>query len=73
MAKQNHKPERTNNKTPTTRRFYTVGYVPKNGDTDTPAINLKGKWLRDSGFETGLPLIVTIEQGRIVIEPELMV
>ncbi|CDH21281.1 hypothetical protein XBKQ1_330036 [Xenorhabdus bovienii str. kraussei Quebec] len=40
------------------QRRYIVGYVPKRGDTSTPNINLKGKWLREAGFEIGAHLTV---------------
>ena len=37
------------------------------GDTGTPNIHLKGKWLREAGFETGVHLTVKISDGCIVI------
>ncbi|WP_140918255.1 SymE family type I addiction module toxin [Limnobaculum xujianqingii] len=49
------------------QRQYIVGYVPKHGDTSTPNINLKGKWLREAGFETGAHLTVKIADGCIVL------
>ncbi|WP_205950498.1 SymE family type I addiction module toxin [Pantoea stewartii] len=52
------------------QRRYTVGYVPKFGDTSTPALNLCGKWLREVGFETGTRVTAEISQGRIVLEVE---
>ncbi|WPD75912.1 type I toxin-antitoxin system SymE family toxin [Dickeya fangzhongdai] len=36
-----------------------------------PQITLKGRWLEDLGFNTGQPVIVTVERGRLVIEAEL--
>lgn len=33
----------------------------------TPAIMLKGAWLRDCGFEEGTPIIVKCEGGRLTI------
>lgn len=57
-----------------TARYYTVGYAPQNGRPNPPsAINLKGRWLEDSGFMTGMPITVTVERGRIVIETEINV
>ncbi|WP_194761325.1 SymE family type I addiction module toxin [Pantoea ananatis] len=53
------------------QRFYTVGYVPKFGDTSTPALNLCGKWLREVGFETGTRVKAEISEGRIVLEVEM--
>jgi toxic protein SymE len=41
--------------------------VPNRGDTCTPNIHLKGKWLREVGFETGVHLTVKISDGCIVI------
>jgi len=49
------------------QRQYIVGYVPNRGDTSTPTIHLKGKWLREAGFETGAHLTVKISDGCIVI------
>ncbi|MFB1118594.1 SymE family type I addiction module toxin [Dickeya dadantii] len=39
----------------------------------TPPLTLKGRWLEDLGFNTGQPVIVTVERGRLVIEAELRV
>ncbi|WP_407340056.1 SymE family type I addiction module toxin [Dickeya ananatis] len=51
------------------QRHYTVGYVP-NGSRGNPPpqLTLKGRWLEDLGFNTGQPVIVTVERGRLVIE-----
>ncbi|QHP81506.1 type I toxin-antitoxin system SymE family toxin [Pectobacterium odoriferum] len=35
------------------------------------AINLKGRWLEESGFITGMPVNVTVERGRIIIETQI--
>ncbi|MCL6358355.1 type I toxin-antitoxin system SymE family toxin [Pectobacterium parmentieri] len=35
------------------------------------AINLKGRWLEESGFITGMPITVTVKRGKIVIETEI--
>ncbi|MDX5631091.1 MULTISPECIES: SymE family type I addiction module toxin [unclassified Brenneria] len=44
-------------------------YASQNGRPNPPsAINLKGRWLEESGFITGMPITITVEQGRIVIE-----
>ncbi|MDE8744546.1 SymE family type I addiction module toxin [Pectobacterium polaris] len=46
-----------------------VGYAPQNGKPNPPsAISLKGHWLEESGFITGMPVTVTVEHGRIIIE-----
>ncbi|MBI0440466.1 type I toxin-antitoxin system SymE family toxin [Dickeya dianthicola] len=38
-----------------------------------PQLTLKGRWLEDLGFNTGQPVIVTVERGRLVIETELRI
>ncbi|GKX56566.1 hypothetical protein SOASR030_26780 [Leminorella grimontii] len=53
-----------------TQRRYTVGYVPNQGDTSTPAINLGGKWLREAGFDTGVGVTVKIADDCIVLIPD---
>ncbi|WP_338154644.1 SymE family type I addiction module toxin [Pectobacterium versatile] len=35
------------------------------------AINLKGRWLEESGFITGMSVTVTVERDRIIIETEI--
>ncbi|WP_083601866.1 SymE family type I addiction module toxin [Vibrio quintilis] len=40
------------------------------GDTSTPDIHLKGKWLREAGFETGTPVTVNIAGDCIVLLPD---
>ncbi|MBA0173634.1 SymE family type I addiction module toxin, partial [Pectobacterium versatile] len=43
-----------------------------NGKPNPPsAINLKGRWLEESGFITGMPVTVTVERGRIIIETQI--
>ncbi|NMP26591.1 type I toxin-antitoxin system SymE family toxin [Rahnella sp. SAP-1] len=39
----------------------------------TSLLTLKGRWLEDLGFNTGYPVIVTLEHGRLVIEAELRI
>ncbi|XKX95763.1 SymE family type I addiction module toxin [Dickeya ananatis] len=53
---------------------YTVGYAP-NGmkGNPPPQLTLKGRWLEDLGFNTGQPVIVTVERGRLVIEAEIRI
>ncbi|MEQ9842913.1 SymE family type I addiction module toxin [Pectobacterium brasiliense] len=49
-----------------------VGYAPQNGKPNPPsAISLKGRWLEESGFITGMPVTVTVEHGRIIIETQI--
>ncbi|MFP1741087.1 SymE family type I addiction module toxin [Lonsdalea quercina] len=53
------------------KRDYTVGYAPHNGRRNPPsAINFEGRWLEASGFITGMPVTVNIEQGRLIIQAE---
>jgi toxic protein SymE len=59
-------------------RRYTVGYI-RDGKTHNKAtsITLKGSWLDEAGFKTGMPLKVRVMPGCMVLtaqepEPELM-
>ncbi|WJM83546.1 SymE family type I addiction module toxin [Pectobacterium brasiliense] len=36
-----------------------------------PQLKLSGKWLENIGFNTGQPVIVTVEHGKLLIETEL--
>ncbi len=60
-------PEATDSVISKAQRRYIVGNVPNRGDTGTPNIHLKGKWLKEAGFETGVYLTVKITDGCIVI------
>lgn len=72
MAETHSKSDGAVNKAAKTERYYTVGYAPQNGRPNPPsAINLKGRWLEESGFMTGMPITVTVERGRLVIETEI--
>ncbi|OCG23812.1 hypothetical protein A9G11_05110 [Gilliamella sp. wkB108] len=33
---------------------------------------IKGRWLEQFGFYVGCPVIIKIEQGKLVIEPDLL-
>ncbi|ENZ8429914.1 MULTISPECIES: SymE family type I addiction module toxin [Klebsiella] len=35
----------------------------------SPGLRLNGNWLEEAGFSTDTPIIVSVEQGRLVIEP----
>jgi len=37
--------------------------------TDVPAITLAGRWVEAAGFTPGLAVVVTVEAGRLVVEP----
>nr|WP_307773294.1 SymE family type I addiction module toxin [Providencia stuartii] len=59
------------NKAPKTERYYTVGYAPNGSKaTPPPAINLKGHWLKEAGFETGFTFTVKILNGCLVLIPD---
>ena len=53
-----------------TKRRYTVSYVPQQGNTSTPSLNLSGKWLKEVGFDTGTGVTVKIAGGCIVLIPD---
>ncbi len=36
---------------------------------DTPTIQLKGQWLKEMGFDIGLAVTVTCENGKLIITP----
>ncbi|MCU6677668.1 type I toxin-antitoxin system SymE family toxin [Leclercia sp. 29361] len=35
----------------------------------SPSLRLNGNWLGEAGFSTDTPVTVSVEQGRLVIEP----
>ncbi|MFY9996025.1 MAG: SymE family type I addiction module toxin [Leclercia sp.] len=35
----------------------------------SPSLHLKGNWLAEAGFSTDTPAAVSVEQGRLMIEP----
>ncbi|MBQ4781340.1 SymE family type I addiction module toxin [Pectobacterium versatile] len=40
--------------------------------TNPPStINLKGRWLAESDFITGMPVTVIVERGRIITETQI--
>ncbi|KMW72642.1 endoribonuclease [Photorhabdus luminescens subsp. luminescens] len=72
MAKAHSKAEVAVNKAAKTERYYTVGYVPNGNKANnaTPAIHLKGQWLRQAGFNTGGQITVKVMDGCLVLIPE---
>ncbi|MBN3163197.1 SymE family type I addiction module toxin [Pectobacterium brasiliense] len=49
-----------------------MGYASHNGKPNPPsAINLKGRWLEEPGFITGMPITITMERGRRIIETQI--
>ena len=46
-----------------------VGYKPlKSPGVEVPFLSLRGRWLRDAGFEIGLNVEVEATEGRLIIE-----
>ncbi|AYH08219.1 SymE family type I addiction module toxin [Pectobacterium parmentieri] len=35
------------------------------------SVNLKGRWLEECGFITGMPATATVARGRIIIETKI--
>ena len=76
MAKRDSTSERTISKA---QRCLKIGYVSirhfyHHNYTATwysrsPSLRLNGNWLEEAGFSTDTPVIVSVEQGRLVIEP----
>lgn len=51
--------------------YYTVGYRPNQGQpTPLPQLTIKGRWLEALGFFSGQAVIITAQEGRLIIEPE---
>ena len=50
-----------------TERFYTVGYVPQR----RTQLTIKGRWLEQIGIYAGSPIIIKIEQGKLMVEIDL--
>lgn len=48
-------------------RAVIVGYRPHGPDKSTPNLILKGKWLREAGFDTGQQVTVKVMNGCIVL------
>ena len=70
MTKTYSKLQSTTDKTPTqqtTERFYTVGYVPQRPPS-RPQLTIKGWWLEQIGFYVGCPVIIKIEQGKLIVQ-----
>jgi len=77
MAKTHAKLKLTTGKAPAlqpTEWFYTVGYVPQGANRNPrPQLAIKGRWLEQIGFYVGSPVIIKIEQGKLIIEIDLRV
>ena len=72
MTKAYSKLKSTTCKAPTplpTERFYTIGYMPQGlKPNPRPQLTIKGRWLEQIGFYAGLPVIVKVEQNKLIIE-----
>jgi len=56
--------------TSTESRRLTVGYKPlKSPGVEVPYIGLRGRWLREAGFEIGRSVKIEVSEGRLTIEP----
>ncbi len=54
--------------------IYTIGYVPQGiKPNPRPQLTIKGRWLEQIGFYVGSPVIIKIEQGKLIIEIDLRV
>ena len=50
-------------------RTLKIGYKPlKSPGVEVPYLPLRGRWLRDAGFEIGLNVKVEVSEGRLTIE-----
>ncbi|WP_430876014.1 SymE family type I addiction module toxin [Gilliamella sp. G0441] len=50
-------------------RFYTVGYVPQGTKPNSRTqVIIKGRWLEQIGFYVGCPVIIKMEQCKLVVE-----
>lgn len=74
MAKRDCKSEPRATEVKEPQRHYTVSYTP-NGmkGNPPPQLTVKGRWLEDLGFNTGQPVIDTVERRRLVIEAEIRI
>ncbi|MFP1764453.1 SymE family type I addiction module toxin [Lonsdalea quercina] len=72
MAERDSKSEPRATEVKEPQRHYTVGYAP-NGGKKPPSPQLSGNWLEELGFNTGQPVIVTVERGKLVIEAEIRI
>lgn len=74
MARQHHKSEPATSQATQPlqcERHYRVGYRPNLGrGVPSPQLILSGRWLAQMGFHSGLPVIVSVEPGRLIVELE---
>ncbi|EMN1410910.1 type I toxin-antitoxin system SymE family toxin [Enterobacter cloacae] len=50
------------------RHFYRHNYTAT-WYSRSPSLRLNGNWLEEAGFSTDTPFMVSVEQGKLVIEP----
>jgi len=54
---------------PRPKRSLTVGYSPNGGQPNPrPQLTIKGRWLEQIGFYAGLPVVIKVEQNKLIIE-----
>jgi toxic protein SymE len=58
------------NTSATKPRRLKVGYKPlKSPGVEVPFLPLRGRWLRDAGFDIGRNVKIEVSEGRLTIEP----
>ena len=56
------------------RWFYTIGYMPQGTKPNPwPQLTIKGSWLEQVGFYVSSPVIIKIEQSKLIEELDLQV
>ncbi|MBX4134282.1 SymE family type I addiction module toxin [Frischella sp. Ac48] len=45
----------------------------QHGTKPRPQLTIKGRWLEQIGFYVGCPVIIKIEQGKLIVELDLQV
>ena len=77
MTKTYFKLQSTTDKAPApqpTERFYTVGYVPQGIKPNArPQLTIKVGWLEQIEIYVGCPVIIKIEQGKLIIELAMLI
>lgn len=61
--------ETVSNPTGSTPRQVGVSYIPVQLE---PCAVLRGKWLREAGFQIGQKVTITVTDNRLVIEPTVL-
>ncbi|MCX8745356.1 SymE family type I addiction module toxin [Snodgrassella sp. B3882] len=51
-----------------------MGYTPNGGLTTLrPQLTIKGRWLEQIGFYAGRPVIIKVEQNKLIIERAIQI